>query len=119
MFTEPITLPHADGNQALRRINQDNYGAEYLKKNTLDEYRMKIRHTTWKDPSSGFVYDRHNVEVVQTIYATSTVAQYHRKVYFLVQVLPSDPDVKLMDALADLAIATSDAFLTQLNQGES
>ncbi len=119
MFLEPITLPHADGNQALRRINQDNYGAEYLKKNTLDEYRMKIRHSTWTDPSSGLKYDRHNVEVVQVIYATSTVVEYHRKAYYVIELLPSDPDVKLFDSMSDLAIATSNAFLTQLNQGES
>lgn len=117
MFSEPIVFPHADGNQSLRRINQDSYSSEYLKKNTLDEYRMKIRHSTVK--KDGVSYDRHNVEVVQTIYATATIPQFTRKAYFVVELLPSDGDVKLMDALADWAIATSDAALTQLNQGES
>lgn len=119
MFTEPIVLPHADGNQSLRRINNDNYGSEYLKKNTLDEYQMKIRHSTMTDKASGQVYDRHNVEVTQVIYATSTVAEYHRKVSLTITLLPSDGDVKLADSLCDLAIATADAFLVQLNQKES
>lgn len=119
MFAEPIVLPHADGNQSLRKINNDNYGSEWLKKNTLDEYRMKIRHSTVTDKVTGQKKARRNVEVTQTVYATATVAEYERKVSTTITLLTSDNDVKLADSLCDLMIATADAFLVQLNQDES
>jgi hypothetical protein len=57
--------------------------------------------------------------VVQTVYAVGEVAEFTRKVYIVVEQLPSDNDVKLADALADWLIATADANLTSLNNWES
>jgi len=76
MFGNTLVLPHADGNITLIKVNQDSYASEYLYKGTLSQYRVRIRHT-----KTAQLYDRHNVEVVQTIYAAGEVPESVRKCY--------------------------------------
>lgn len=114
MFGDTIVLPHADGNITCTKINQDNYSSEYLAKGSLSEYSVRIRHSKTKPTATRPAYDRHNVEIVETIYATSEVAEYTRKVYIVIEVLPRDADIKNVDALADWLIATAGAAITKL-----
>lgn len=116
-FSATLTLPHADGNVVCTKINQDGYSSEYLYRGSLHEYRVKIRHT--ERTVDGVKYDRHNVEIVQTIFATSTDAEYIRKVYMVFELKPGDGDVKNVDALADWLIATANANVTSLIGWES
>lgn len=59
--------------KVLNRINQDNYGSEYYLRSSTDEFRMKIRHSKEAKQADGRKLDRHNVEITQTVFATSTV----------------------------------------------
>lgn len=104
-----LVLPQVGGDITLNRVNQDSYGSEYFQKSSLSEYVARIRHTKTK---AG--YDRHNVEVTQTIYATLTVPEYYRKFYFVLELLPSETSVDLADAVCDLAIASTDQVLKDL-----
>jgi hypothetical protein len=117
MFGNTLVLPQVGGNITLVKINQDAYTSEYMFRTALTQYNAKIRHSKVK--VGGVEYDRHNFEVVQTIFATSTVAEYKRKFYYVYEHLPSDTSVDLGDAVADLAIATSDAFMVSLFGWES
>lgn len=119
MLASPLVLPHADGNISCVKINQDGYASEYLAKRTNDEVRVRIRHSKTKAVGDVVSKDRHNVEIVQTVYASGEVPEFTRKVYMVVEQLPSDSDVKLADALSDWLIATSDANLTALLGWES
>jgi hypothetical protein len=57
----------------LPRINSDNYGSEYYLQETLQEFRVKIRHSREAKPVGGALQvERHNVELTHTVYATST-----------------------------------------------
>lgn len=56
----------------LPRINMDNYGSEYYLQEALQEFRVKIRHSQENPQADGSQYDRHNVELTQTVYATAT-----------------------------------------------
>jgi|SwirhisoilCB3_FD_contig_31_5280814_length_416_multi_3_in_0_out_0_1 hypothetical protein len=76
--------------KVLNRINQDNYGSEYLLREALQEFRMKIRHSKESPKADGTVYDRHNVEFTHTIFATSTVPEYVRQSYIVVRNKYSD-----------------------------
>lgn len=120
MLANTITLPLPSGNVILTRINQDGYSSEYLKRNTLDQYRMVVRHSR-VNPSAGRSeqYDRHNVEVVHTVFAAGAVPQYDQKVYFVLECKPGDSAIDVADGLFDLAIATSDALMVQLQAWES
>lgn len=55
----------------LPKINQDNYGSEYYLQETLQEFRVRIRHAREKKPVGGALQvERHNVELTHTVYAT-------------------------------------------------
>lgn len=113
-FSNTLTIPHADGNIVLTKINQDGYSSEYRFRNSVHEVKAIIRHTETKAGK-----DRHNVEFSQTIFATESVAEISRKVYIVLEQSKSDVDVKLTDALADWLIASSDAAIASLLGWES
>jgi hypothetical protein len=119
MLGNTLVLPQVGGDITLTKINQDGYSSEYLFRDTTGQYRAKIRHTVTKATAVRPAYDRHNCEVVQTIFASGGVAEYERKFYFVIEVKPGDTSVALADAVADLAILTSNAFLKSLLAWES
>jgi hypothetical protein len=91
MFADTITLALTGvGNKTVIRINQDQYASEYLLREATESTRLRIRHSKVLDKDTGQTYDRHNVEIVRTIFATSTVAQYQQKCYVVWETLPSD-----------------------------
>jgi hypothetical protein len=120
MLGNTLTLPQAGGDKVLVKINQDGYSSEYLLRESTGEYRAKIRHT-FVGPTQARPYqaDRHNFEVVQTIFADGDTPQYERKFYFVVESKPGDTATVLADAVADLMILSSNAFLLSLNGWES
>lgn len=119
MFGNTLTLPHADGNIVLIKINQDSYASEYLYRGSLSEVRARIRHTKTKASGDRPSYDRHNVEITRTVFATEAAPEYTRKVYVVIEQLPNDSDVKETDALCDWLIATANANTTSLLNWES
>lgn len=119
MLGNTLTITVAGTPVSMVKINQDGYASEYLFRDTLSEYRARIRHTQTSAKNGGVKYDRHNLEVVQTIFKTDTTDEYYRKFYFVLEALPSDNDVELADAVCDLAIASTDAFLESLIGWES
>lgn len=119
MLGNTLVLPQAGGDITLVKINQDQYSSEYLFRNTTTQYRAKIRHTTVSAKGASPAYDRHNFEVVQTVFQAGDVPEYYRKYYFVLELLPGDTSVVLADAVADLSIASSNAFLASLVGWES
>lgn len=119
MLGNTLVLPLSSGDVTLVKVNQDNYSSEYLFRNATSQYRARIRHTVTAAKNGRPAYDRHNFEVVQTIFASGEVAEYERKFYFVIEQLPSDTSVVLGDGVADLSIATANAFLNSLIGWES
>lgn len=120
MLGDTLVLPQAGGDITLTKINQDGYSSEYLFRDSTSQYRARVRHTkTNATAARPAAYDRHNFEVVQTIFAAGEVAEYERKFYFVIEHLPSDTSVALADAVCDKAILTSNALLVSLLGWES
>lgn len=67
MLTSPITVTIDGVAHSLSRINQDNFGATYLKKAANLEIRMNIRHSYEKATVAG-QYERHNVDLQYTTF---------------------------------------------------
>jgi len=86
MFADTITITINAVAKVLNRINQDAYGSEYFLRGTLDEFRLKIRHSNYTDKTRGKVIDRHNVEFTQVVYPVlpSTVS-IQRKSYTVIE----------------------------------
>jgi len=117
--SDPLVITIAGNAKSLNKINQDSYGSEFLLRETLVEYRAKVRHSTTKADANGVAYDRHNFEVVVTTFAAGAVPEYHDKFYFVMERKASQTDVDMPDAVADLMIASTDAFLLKLNTWQS
>lgn len=119
MFANTITIGFSSGSVTLNRINQDQYSSEYMKRTATNQYTLKVRHSTSKATASKPAYDRHNVEIIVKTFAVDDTPEYDTKAYFVMEQLPSDDSIEVMDALADWAIATSGANLTALLGWES
>lgn len=120
MLGDTFVLPQVGGDITLKKINQDGYSSEYLFRDATSQYRVRVRHTkTNATPARPAIYDRHNFEVVQTIFAAGDVAEYERKFYFVLEHKPGDTSVALGDAVADKVIASSNALLVSLLGWES
>jgi len=117
MLGPTFVLGLASGSKTLNLVNQDSYSSEYYLRESLMSFRVFVRHTTARRGVSQ--YDRHNVEATITTFATLTTPETYTKAYFIVELLPGSGDVNLMDALADWAIASSNANLVKLNNWES
>lgn len=114
MLGTTIVFPHADGNITVTKINQDGYGSEYMYRDATGQIRVKIRHSVRKANGVMPAADRHNVEWVRTIFGVDGEPDQIRKIYFVIEQEPSDTDVKDIDCICDLAIASSGAFVTSL-----
>jgi len=101
------------------RINQDGYGSEYLLVETLKETRLKIRHSKVKATPTAVARDRHNVEVVQTVFATADLPEFIRKAYIVFEHKPGDTDLDVWKYICAFCTETSFAKMTNLLNWES
>lgn len=119
-FGDTMTINVGALSKVLTKINgPNNYASEYLLKESTQQFRARVRHTQTGGKAGAPLYDRHNVEIVQTIYATETVAEFSRKVYIVIEQLPTDENIELADALADFCIANTGEALDELNEWKS
>jgi hypothetical protein len=119
MLGDTFVLPQVGGDITLKRINNDKYSSEYLFRDATSQYRLRIRHTQTNATSVRPVYDRHNLEVVQTVFAAGDVPEFERKFYFVHEHKPGDTSVALADAVADKVIASANALLVGMIGWES
>ena len=119
MFADTITLPFSTGNIVVTKINQDSFGSVYRFADATHEVKLTIRHSKTSGAGGKIVYDRHNVEVVDKIFAAGDVPEYNKTFYFVIQQLPSDSAYVIADGVADWMIATSNAALVKLMNWES
>jgi hypothetical protein len=120
MLGNTLTLPQAGGDKILTKIKEQDYSSEYLLRASLDEYRARIRHTkSAANTARPYEADRHNFEVMQKIFAAGEVPEFERKFYFVIETKPGDTATALADAVADLMILSTNAFLVSLNGWES
>lgn len=122
-FADPAVLTVNSVAKNLVRINQDSYSSEYRLRSSDDEFRMKVRNTTYTDKARAIQVDRHNVELVHEVYPVSPATKSTiRKTYF---VLENDRGDTLTDpvyaasALCAFLTASSSANLTKMTNFES
>jgi hypothetical protein len=94
--------------KVLNRINQDNYGSEYMLRSTTDEFRVKIRHSK-ENSKNGVVMERHNVEITHTVFATATTDEVVRSTYIVVRGKLNDDVTPLGYLLAGFVTYVSNA----------
>lgn len=98
-----ITINAVD--KVLKRINQDNFSSRYYLHEALEEFTVNIRHSTESPMKDGTVFDRHNVEIIHTVFATETTPAYTRVAYMVTRNTRADDYTEVgydITALADL-----------------
>jgi hypothetical protein len=118
MLGTTFVLGLAAGSKTLPLINQSkDYQAEYYLRESLASYRVSVRHSNVT--KAGVIYDRHNIEVLITVFAAGAVPEFTRKSYVVVERLPGDTYTDDADALSDWLIASANANLVKLLNWES
>jgi hypothetical protein len=125
MFADTITYTDVHGTEdfAFVKVNQDKYSSEYRYTTDTKRVTLKIRNTNRFDKSSLKTFDRHNVEVQETIFAVapSTLSTV-RTAYFTFEVQQGDvlaDVVALGVALCGWLTASSAANMGKMAQFES
>lgn len=121
MFSDTITITVNAVAIVLNRINQDGYSSEYLKKEATQEYRLKLRNTSFTDKNrGGKKIDRHNVEFVQTVYPVSPATlSTVRKAYAVFENESTDDLVSPAKFTAGMLAFLTEANITKLINFES
>lgn len=85
-FSDPLTITVNAVAKNLIRINQDKYSSEYMLRTATDEFRLNIRNTSYADKKRGVTIDRHNVELIHTVFPVSpSTLSVIRKVYAVIE----------------------------------
>jgi hypothetical protein len=112
-FPDTITLTVNSVAKVLTRVNSgQDYASEYRLRGTVDEYRLRIKHSSYVDKNrAGATINRHNVEVIHTVFpvAPSTISTI-RKSYVVLEESQAD-DVTACGYLDNAFVA----FLTSGN----
>lgn len=116
-MSDPMVLTLARGSTSCVKVNQDKYSSEYRFNDAVSGVNVFVRHS--KRTVDGLTYDRHNIEVVETIYATSTVPQYTRKSYFVTENISADVSIVNSTGLFSFLTASTNAQLIKLFNWEN
>lgn len=120
MFADNITLTIDGTDKVLVRINQDKYSSEYFLREADGEFRMNIRHASYVNKTSGRRTDRHNAELIQTIYQDDlSVAPRTRKAYFIFEHEAAEASTDPVQFTLGLMGFANYANLTKLMNWES
>jgi hypothetical protein len=86
MFNDPAVVTINAVAKNLVRINQDKYSSEYLLRSATEEHRLAIRNTSYLDKKRGVTIDRHNIELIHTVFpvAPATLSTV-RKTYAVIE----------------------------------
>lgn len=124
MFADPTTLTVNSVAKALVRIDSgDKYSSEYLLRSTVNEFRLKIRNSTYRDKARNVLVDRHNVELTETVFPVApAILSTIRKTYMVIENQQgdtlTDPTYNAAALFAWLT-ASSNANITKLMNFES
>lgn len=72
MFADTLTVTINAVPKVLNRLDDGNYSSEYRLREATGHYVLKIRNTTFQDKTrNGVKVERHNVELIETIFAVA------------------------------------------------
>nr|UJQ85108.1 MAG: hypothetical protein 2 [Leviviridae sp.]UJQ85218.1 MAG: hypothetical protein 2 [Leviviridae sp.] len=121
MFADPTVITINAVAKNLIRINQDGYASEYLLRETTGEYRLRIRNSSYADKArGGKKVDRHNVELVHTVYPVApAVFPTIRKDYHVFEMDVGDDSAIMAKTVAALSAFVTEANATKMLNFES
>lgn len=86
MFADTLTITIDGVAKVVTKVNEANYSSEYRLKEATGDFRLSIRHSSYTDKKNGDVpTDRHNIELIHTIYGSAGEPNTVRKNYVVVE----------------------------------
>jgi len=121
MFSDPLVVTINAVAKNLIRINQDGYSSEYLLREPTGEYRVRIRNSTYTDKTrGGRKVERHNIELVYTIYPVApAVFPTIRKDYRVFEQDTGDDSALMAKVVAGLSTLLTEANAVKMLNFES
>jgi bifunctional N-acetylglucosamine-1-phosphate-uridyltransferase/glucosamine-1-phosphate-acetyltransferase GlmU-like protein len=93
MIGDTLTVTYNSVAKVLNKINQDNYTSEFYLRDALEDYRVKVRHSTESVKAGQPVYERHQVDLTRTVFATTTTPERIYQTYTVIRLQKgADPD---------------------------
>jgi len=119
--TLTVTLDGSGGTAVVTsKINQDGYSAEYLKKDTLYQTRVLVRHSHDTTKAGALKFDRHNVLFEQTVYPTTAAPLgFVRQISLTIRCQPDDTIADVTNLGEALTYWATDTVLDKLFGWES
>lgn len=103
-FADPIVTSLIGGAaKSLVRIDSGRFASEYRLVEATQEFKLLVRNTELKAEADGRKKVRHNISLLQTVFATSTTPEWVRSTGVTIQHYSGD-DITLVDDIA-LAVA--------------
>lgn len=119
MIGDTVTVTYNSVATVLNKINQDSYTSEYYKREALFEMRLRVRHSNESVVSGKPAYERHQIDLTRTEYATSTLPERTYQAYTVIRLQKgSDPNAAEFLTAALCGLETS-AFVDKVVGWES
>jgi hypothetical protein len=114
--TLTVTLDGSGGTAVVcSKINQDSYSAEYLKKDTLYETRVRTRHIKETAKAGAIALDRHTVTFSQYVYPTEArPLGINREIQLIIRNDPTDSITDVTNLGEAMTFWATDANLDKL-----
>lgn len=119
MLGDTFVLPFGASTITAVKVNQDQYSSEYRFRDAIHQVIIRVRHSQINGVNGGEKRDRHNIEVTQVVFATTTEVEVQRKFYCVWEHAPSDTVLVLVDGLSDWLIASTNANAAKVHNWES
>lgn len=120
MFADPSVVTVNAVAKNLVRINQDKYSSEYMLRTATDEFRLSLRNSSYTDKKRGVTIDRHNAELIQTVFPVAPATTSHvRKAYVVIENQQGDTLLDPRYVAAGLLVFLTNANIDKLMNFES
>lgn len=119
MFSDTLTVTINGAAKALVRINQDGYSSEYLLREDTGEFSLRLRNTSYVRKGDSVKVDRHNVELIHTIYGAEPGSTITRKAYLVFENDRGDPLADFEDFVTGMIGFVIPANVSKLLNWES
>lgn len=120
MFSDPATLTVGGVAKNLVRINQDGYSSEYLLRSATEEFRLRLRNSTYRKKNATKLTDRHNVEFIHTVFPVAPATESTvRKTYAVIENEQGDTLTDPTKVAVGLLAFLTEANITKMMNSES
>lgn len=110
--TNSVTITVDTESKVLVKINQTNFGSQYYLREANQDFTLNVRHSQEGILGDGTRFDRHNVELINTVFATESTPAIQRVAYSVMRNKRSDDyaevanlDTALVDFLDEATVA--------------